>query len=246
VPARLVFWDCAGRELTIRDLKGFEGRLRWEVIDDEEYVPETARWLHEEAREHGRRRDYDRTLALLDEARLLAPDWPYPVYDMAFTHLLQGQTSKAEELYAEVDRMAPRGYFTCKVTLNSLRREHSGELPAGLSKAFLLLEPVTDLSWKKTMLKRIVAKTPAFAPAWQKLAYFTDDRDELSHAIARGLDAAPDDQTRGLLLISKATMLLHGSREQAVRILADLALDPASTLGTEMFAKAVLALVNQE
>ena len=53
----------------------------------------------------------------------LAPDWPYPVYDAAFTYLLQGDSLKAEERYAEVDRMAPRGFFTAKTSLDCLRRD---------------------------------------------------------------------------------------------------------------------------
>ena len=159
----MVFKDAAGRVLTIRDLKGFTGRVSWEVIDDDAYVPETAKRLHQEARAHGGRFEFDPALALLDRARRLAPDWPYPVYDMAFTYLLQDQTAKAEELYA------------------------------------------------------------------------------------KGLEARPDIQTKGMLLIGKANMLFQrGDRERAIWILGDLALDPASTLGTEMCAKAVLALANAE
>jgi hypothetical protein len=50
-----------------------------------------------------------------------------------------------------------------------------------------------------------------------------------------------------MLMIGKASMLFRrGDREQAISILGDLALDPASTLDTEMCAKAILALANAE
>ena len=45
------------------------------------------------------------------------PGWAYPVYDAAFAHLLMGDTARAEELYAEVNRMKPDGFYTCKSTL---------------------------------------------------------------------------------------------------------------------------------
>jgi hypothetical protein len=35
--------------------------------------------------------------------------------------------SGAEQYYAHVDRLAPRGFFTCKTSLDGLRRELAGE-----------------------------------------------------------------------------------------------------------------------
>jgi hypothetical protein len=49
------------------------------------------------------------------------------VYDAAFTYLLQGDAVRAEQYYAHVDRLAPRGFFTCKTSLDGLRRELAGE-----------------------------------------------------------------------------------------------------------------------
>jgi hypothetical protein len=82
VTDRLVFRDAAGRELTVRDLEGHAGRVRWEVIGDND-VPPQARRYHEGVREAGRRGDYARALDLFDQAWDLAPDWPYPPYDAA-------------------------------------------------------------------------------------------------------------------------------------------------------------------
>src|SRR5689334_19402334 len=99
--AGIVFRDAAGRELTRDDLHGLSSTGRWELIGAES-VPAEASRLHIQAREAGGRGDYPQALNLLEEAHRLAPDWPYPVYDTAFTYLLQGDSAKAEKQYAEV------------------------------------------------------------------------------------------------------------------------------------------------
>jgi tetratricopeptide (TPR) repeat protein len=240
---RLVFQDAAGRVLTTQDLEAFTGQVEWEIKGGNT-VPTKAVRLHEEARAHGVRGEYDRALVLLDAAHALAPGWPYPVYDAAFTYLLQGDTDTAERCYAEVDRLAPRGFFTCKTTLDSLRRERAGELPDGFCKEFAALESLRDLPRKMAVLEGIVATFPAFAPAWKELAALLDDPDDRLRAIERGLAAGPDPETRGMLLLNKA-LVLHqlGERDDAIAMLGDLALDSASTLVTETLAKATLAQI---
>jgi tetratricopeptide (TPR) repeat protein len=166
------------------------------------------------------------------------------VYDAAFTYLLQGDTDTAERCYAQVDRLAPRGFFTCKTTLDCLRRERAGELPAGFCRAFTTLESLGELPRKKAVLESLVARFPGFAPAWKELAALLDDPDDRLRAIERGLAAGPDPETRGMLLLNKALVANQlGDRAAAIAILGDLALDPASTLATETLAKATLAQV---
>jgi tetratricopeptide (TPR) repeat protein len=243
MPERLVFQDAAGRVLTTRDLEAFTGPVDWE-IKGARTVPTDAVRLHEEARSAGARGEYKRALVLLDAAHALAPGWPYPVYDAAFTYLLQGDSDTAERCYAEVDRMAPRGFFTCKTTLDSLRRERAGELPEGFCKGFAALESLDDLPRKKAILDGIVARFPGFAPAWKELAALLDDPGDRLRAIERGLQAEPDPETRGMLLLNKALVLnQRGEQGAAIAILGDLALDPASTLATETLAKATLVQV---
>jgi tetratricopeptide (TPR) repeat protein len=243
MPERLVFQDAAGRVLTTRDLEAFSGQVDWQIKGGHT-VPADAVRLHEDARAAGARGEYDRALALLDAAHARAPGWPYPVYDAAFTYLLQGDTDTAERCYAHVDRLAPRGFFTCKTTLDCLRRERAGEFPAGFCKAFTALELLGDLPRKKAILDGIVARFPGFAPAWKELAALLDDPGDRLHAIESGLGAWPDPETRGMLLMNKALVLnQRGERSAAIEILGDLALDPASTLATETLAKATLARV---
>lgn len=238
---RLVFRDATGRELTTSDLAGFTGRVRWEVVGAEAIPPEAAR-LHQQARQAGENGDYDRAVRLLDQAHRLAPNWPYPVYDAAFTYLLQGDAVRAEQYYAQVDRLAPRGFFTCKTSLDGLRRELAGELPPGFCKAYVTLEWVRDPAEKRAILEGIVARFPAFAPAWKELSNLLEDPEACLEAVIRGLAAAPDEDTRGMLLIKRAvTLHARGQSAEAVRILGELALDPAATLATESLAKYALA-----
>jgi tetratricopeptide (TPR) repeat protein len=243
MPERLVFQDAAGRVLTTRDLEAFTGQVDWEIKGGHT-VPTEAVRLHEEARAAGARGEYDRALVLLDAAHALAPGWPYPVYDAAFTYLLRGDTDTAERCYAQVDRLAPRGFFTCKTTLDSLRRERAGKLPAGFCKGFAALESLDDPPRKKAILDGVVARFPGFAPAWKELATLLDDAGDRLRAIERGLEAEPDPETRGMLLLNKALVLYQrGEHGAAVAVLGDLALDPASTLATEALAKATLAQI---
>ena len=130
---RLVFRDAAGRELTTDDLRGASGTMRWEVSAPGRYregVPAAptsprSRWT---------RRSSSR-VELLDQARRLAPNWAYPVYDTAFTYLLQGESAKAEERYAEVDRMRHAGFSPPRPRSTALSRAHRHLFP-GFCKAF--------------------------------------------------------------------------------------------------------------
>jgi hypothetical protein len=242
-PDRLVFTDTTGRTLTTRDLEGVTGRVPWAAIGRES-APAEAMNLHRKAQMAETRGDPRRALELLDRARALAPGWPYPVYDAARTHLLQGDAVTAEGLYAEVDRLAPRGFLACQPTLYGLRRERNGELPAGFCRTFATLEWLDDLPRKKAVLEGIVERYPAFPPAWKELAALLADAGACWQAITKGLDGGPDAETRGALLIYKARLLLQrGERPEAIRILGVLALNPASTLATEALAKATLARV---
>jgi tetratricopeptide (TPR) repeat protein len=237
---RLVFRDAAGREITASDLKGYTGRVRWEVIGADN-LPPRATQLHQEAREAGGRGDYARALDLLDLAWDLAPQWPYPVYDAAYTYLLLGEAGMAEEFYERVDQMAPRGFFTCKASLDTLRRERAGELFPGFARAYATLE-WTDPGQKKAILAGIVDKFPGFALAWKDLSPLLDGDTRQLDAIEQGLRGRPDAETLGVLLINKAGILARrGDRDAAIAILGELALSPDSTLATEHLAKAVLA-----
>lgn len=237
---RLVFRDDAGRELTLRDLREIPGRVRWEVVGADS-VPARAQRLHAEAREAGGHGDYARALDLLDEAWDLAPRWPYPAYDAAYTYLLIGEPQMAEELYARVDEMAPRGFFTCKASLDTLRRERAGELFPGFARAYATTEWMAPAE-RKAVLTGIVQKFPGFALAWKDLSALLEDDASMLFAIEQGLRGRPDPETFGILQINKAAILARqGDTDTATAMLGTLALSPDSTLATEHLAKATLA-----
>lgn len=242
---RLVFRDADGRELTVGDLRGYTGSVRWEVIGADDVPPQASR-LHQDARQAGGRGDYARALDLLDQARDLAPRWPYPVYDAAFTYLLLEETGMAEELYERVDQLAPRGFFTCKSSLDTLRRERAGELFPGFARAYATTEWMAPQE-KKGLLAGIVGKFPGFALAWKDLSMLLDDDTSRLHAIEQGLRGRPDAETLGMLLINKASILARrDDRDTAIAILGKLALSPDSTLAAEHLAKATLATLTAE
>jgi tetratricopeptide (TPR) repeat protein len=239
--ATIVFRDADGRALTIDELQGVSGELRWEVIWGGD-VPAEAKRLHEQAREVGGRGQYEAAIALLTKASALAPDWPYPIYDRAYTHLLMKHVDAARADYQKTVDLAPRGFFTAITALDTLIREQKGDLPSGIYLAYVSLESMTDRTSKAEIVRQLVEKVPRFAPAWKALAVLADQDSERLSAVENGLAAAPDAETKGILIINKASVLERmGNREAGVRLLGELALDPRSTLATEHLAKATLA-----
>jgi tetratricopeptide (TPR) repeat protein len=240
-PNPIVFRSADGKTLTMEDLRGFTGTIRWEIASAN--VPQEATSLHDQARRAGAAGDYGEAIALLKRAATIAPQWPYPFYDMAYTFLLAKDADNARTYYRKTLELAPRGFFTAITALDTLERERTGDLPAGTYRAYLSLESLADPQEKADLLRRLTAQIPRFAPAWKDLASMLKDTERLS-AIEKGLAAAPDAETKGMLLVNKALVLnAAGDRNGAIKLLGELALDPNSTYGTEHWAKASLALI---
>jgi tetratricopeptide (TPR) repeat protein len=242
----IVFRDADGRVLTLEDLKGVDGTFSYEIVGTAG-VPAEANTLHQRARKAGERGEHQQAIALLTEASELAPQWPYPIYDRAYTYLLMKDFDAARADYKRTVGLAPRGYFTAITALDILDREEAGEFPPGTYLAYLMLEWIDDSPQRIDMTRRIVNTLPRFAPGWKDLAYFAQQDAERLAAIENGLAATPDAETRGMLQINKAVILdRRGDHEEAVRLLGELALDPHSTYGTEQLAKAALAVVTKK
>lgn len=237
----IIYRDADGRTLTAEDLKGISGTINYEIIGSEA-VPAQAKDLHQHAREAGARGDYQTAIDLLTQASELAPKWPYPFYDRAYTYLLMHDYEAARVDYKKTVELAPRGFFTAITAMDVLAREKKGDFPPGIYLAYISLEWQTDPAKKLAMVRQLVDLCPQFSPGWKELAILLDqDQDRLA-AIEKGLAAEPDAETRGMLLINKAIILDgQGQHEEAVKILGQLALDPHSTLGTEQIAKEILA-----
>jgi tetratricopeptide (TPR) repeat protein len=237
---RVVFRSSDGRQLTENDIANATEKFDWAVVGGEN-VSERAKELHAAGREEGQKGNYVRALELFKQAAEEAPAWPYPVYDAAFTYLLQGDAENADRFYQRVNKLAPRGFFTAKTAVDCLRRERNGDVIPGTYKAYVALEWVDDKRKKRAVLEQIVKTCPKFPPAWKELAVLRPDDPAKLAAIEHGLSQNPDGETKGILLINKAIIMdRQGKRDAAMEILGDLALDPESTLATESLAKFTL------
>ena len=253
----IIFTLPDGRRITMEELQGLTGsvnfregkllevtgKVRYEFIGKGS-VPAAAEALHQQARQAGGRGDYKTAIALLVQASDLAPAWPYPVYDRAFTHLLMEDFEGARTYYRMTLELSPRGFFTAITALDTLTREQNGDLPSGTYLAYVSLEWMQDEAEKENAVRELVNQIPQFAPAWKAFASLCDDDDERLSAIEKGLAAHPDAETKGMLEINRALILnLKGDRAAAVQLLGELALDPRSTFGTEHSAKAALSIL---
>jgi tetratricopeptide (TPR) repeat protein len=238
---QVLFRDEAGRELTWADIKDVSGKVSYEIVAESSIPPEANR-LHEQGRRLGQEGKYDEAIGLFEQTHQLAPDWPYPLYDAAFTYLLKGDNERAVEYYARVNEMAPRGFFTAQTALYTLQREQAGTVREGTYRLLVQLEWMQDPAAKREVLEQILEDTPQLPLAWKELAFLLDDDEASLQAISKGLSYQPDPETKGMLLINKALILYHRDKEsEAIEILGQLALDPDSTLQTEHTAKVALA-----
>jgi tetratricopeptide (TPR) repeat protein len=244
--AVVIFRASDGRTLTKADLRGLSGTFQYEILGKSN-VPAEADSLHKQARQAGGAGDYKKANSLLEQASNLAPAWPYPVYDMAFTYLLMKEAENARKYYQKTVELAPRGFFTALTARDTLDREAKGDLPAGTYFAYLSLEWMEDAGKKAEAVRQLVKRVPGFAPAWKELAMQVDSDAEKLTAIEKGLAANPDGETRGILLINKALIRdRSGDHAGAVRLLGELALDSDSTYATEHLAKVTLANLVQQ
>jgi predicted TPR repeat methyltransferase len=120
---------------------------------------------HKEARQLGQNGKFDKAVASLLVTIELAPDWAYPVYDLAFTNLLKGDAEMAIIYYRQTDEMEPRDFFTTKTALYSLEGEQAGIFQKGLYLRYLQIEWTQDKREKFEIAKMITKKVPYYAPA---------------------------------------------------------------------------------
>ena len=231
----VAFRDEQGNTLTLDELRTVAGRVKWEVRGGASVPPEAER-LHQEGRAAGAQGDHKAAQSLLTKAAELAPAWPYPVYDRAFTHLLQHDFDAALKDYQRTVELAPGGFFTAEVAVDTLTRESAGEFFSGLYAAFAMLEHMPG-DQRGSIASQLVEKVPSFAPGWNEHADFVTDLVERLQVIENGLAARPDRQTRGFLMVKRAvTMSFLGDADGALRMLQQLASDSTASLGTRALA----------
>lgn len=236
----IVFKDSAtGKILTKTDLQGFSSTATWEIVS-EKTVSRVAMEYHQKGRQLGQEGEYEKSIEFLTKASKVDSRWAYPLYDMAYTYMLMNDFDKALEFYQKVNVMEPRGFFTTKTAVYTLIGEKEGRFPKGLYMAYLSLE-LMEPEVKAESVMHLTINIPSYAPAWKEAIFFSDNDEEILTIIKNGLNAAPDKETYGILMINKALILHRKTKElEALDILGQLALDQRSSLGTEKMAKQTL------
>lgn len=236
----IIFKDSSGNILSETDLANVTGNVNYEIQTDQQ-VDAKARSLHNEARSFGQAGKYDLAINKLEQAIKIQPDWAYPYYDLAFTHLLKGDHENALKYYIQTDSLVPKGFFTAKTAIYALEGERAEEFPKGLYLAYLQIEWTNDVNQKLAIAKAITEKFPGFAPAWKELATLTDNKQDKINAIEHGLSVKADSETKGILLINKAIALNDDEKkEEAIRILGNYIFSPDATTGNIALAKFTL------
>ena len=128
----------------------------------------TAQQLHQEGRKAGESGNYKEAVDLFMQAHQADPNWPYPLYDLAYTYLLQENYEKAYEFYKKTDQLSPDGFFTTKTALWALDGEQDGDFAPGLYRAYLQSEWLPD-NQRLSVLQQMMERFPRFAPAYKGL-----------------------------------------------------------------------------
>jgi tetratricopeptide (TPR) repeat protein len=242
---RLEFTDDKGNKISKEELGNSTGTFNYEIYGIEN-VTELAKSLHNQAREFGQKGDYKNAIQKLEQANEEAPNWAYPLYDLAYTYLLQDDYENALKYYQLTDKVAPKGFYTSKTALHTLEREKTGDIQKGLYKSYLSLEWIENENEKKEMIKLLVDKFPSFAPAWKDYSSLLETNERLS-AIEKGLKQNPDIETKGMLLINKALATnVKGDLQSAYKILTNVIFDSNSTFGNIERAKFVLNNITEK
>jgi tetratricopeptide (TPR) repeat protein len=200
-------------------------------------VPAEARALHEKGRALGAKGSYDEALAVLAQAQDLAPDWPHPTYDMAFSWLLKGDTAQALLHYEKVESMVPdKFFFTNQTAVWCLRGERDGRFHPGSFLAFSMIEWESDREKKLGLARAVVAKSPDHAPAWLFLAQHSKDETEKADAMACCLAMDADPITRDTARFIHANNLVSaGKQDEAFTIIRALASAPDTVPSIKAF-----------
>lgn len=211
---------------------------------DPTFVPEEAKGLHEQGRQYGAEGKFDLAIASFKQACEIAPNWAYPIYDIAYTLLLQGRQDEALLHYKRVDALEPKGFFTTKTAIWTLELESAGELPTGTYNAYLTLEDIQDRADRSTRAKEMWDRLPGFTPAFKDYVLGIPDANEKLSMIDKGLHMESDAETKGILMLNKATTLgSMGNTEEARRILTKLNDDDNETVFTRVSASELLKVV---
>lgn len=251
----LILFGCSEKEGNVvytkedgtktKDITELEdGTVQFKTVS-EKGIPDDARKLHEQARSLGQAGKYDESIQLLVEAIEIAPTWPYPVYDMAFTYMLKKDYAKAYSYYKKVDELAPQGFFTVKTAVWCLAREESGEFPVGSYMKYLALEWHSPED-KEKAIELLAEELPGFLPVLKEQAIIIKSPDKKIERIDELSKMSPDPETYGILMVNKALALNErGNKQEALKLLNSLILSDSVSAGTKQTSREVLKYLNK-
>ncbi len=233
----IVFTSKDGAVLRLADLTDTSAK----ASPNSQNIPAAARVLFEEGVEMGKSGQYLPAIEKFKAASQIVPSWPYPYYQTGFTWLLQKNVEQALASYRKVDALEPRGFFTSKQEVFTLERELAGTYTQGLYLLFVSHEWSDDVGEKIKIMRRVIELVPDYAPAYQKLSILEEDIVKKLDLLERALTFQSDAETRGMLLLNKATNLhIQGDKDAAITILGELVLDGSTTKTVTAWAKKLL------
>ena len=186
---------------------------------------------------------YKEALADLERAAGLAPQWPYPLYDMAFTYLLMKDFEKRESI---IERRS--SWHLAGSSLPS----RPWILSRGKRRAIFRLGPTLHTcpwSGRRTpgrKWRKCENSSNGFQPSrgLERTRGARGRHHREAHRHRKWFEGKSRRQTMGVLQINKALILSRmEDYEGAVRFLGELVFDPASTYATEHMGKVALASI---
>lgn len=235
----IVLYDQNGAVLSWAQFQTYNGRLRWELQSDRP-VDTRALDLLKNGRDAAMKGDYANAIDLFEEAHRNAPFWEYPVYEIAWAHLLSGDSDTALRYFDRVNAMAPHGFFNSQQASACLTMERDGKVARGTYRRIVQLDRASH-DTARMVARDVTERSPDYAVGWERLSFFAKDSKDALAAVAKGLAARPDPFTRDLLLMRKAMVTKEqGKTADAIKMLEKMLDAPDLSMAVEAQIKIAL------
>eukprot|EP01084_Bolivina_argentea_P300771 518712_1 len=216
-------------------------------------IPPTAKTIYQEAIQKRSNGKYKEARDELLFAHNIVPQWEYPLYELAYTYLLQKDYKNALIYYKKTNSLFPsgHGFLNTQTAIWSLRNEKkNNKFKKGLYYDYVMIETL-DKSEQLHAYQQIINTYPYYAPAYNKIALIGNDMETKQNAIDDGLalidtEFGVDKETGGMLYIQQALMYWENSDfDSAKRVLAELIMGDNVTFHNENMAKWIMKTINE-
>lgn len=229
-----------GEIITFDMLKGADGKVNFNKIG-EVYATEVAQHFYKKAIEIKEKGSLEEALDLLQQAHQNAPKWPIPLYYLAVLYLEKGDIVYAYESFEDIDILVPEGYKDTKTALFTLKRELEGKLPKGFYQMYKSTKAISNGVKKLEQVQLLLEKQPDYAPLYLLYSLLHPNPDVRISAVQKGLQKNMDLETKGALLIQKATLdAEEGDEYEAIEVLGEMILSEATTISNYEKARFIL------